>query len=94
MILTRLLSKISNNCDFISSFATTRPANCISIGPDSKIYLGFKDHIEIFYKSGQLISKWDTINSIAYITSIAIDESSVFLADAGNKNHIKHFHQR
>jgi len=71
--------------EFVSSFPTDKIATCISFGSDEKIYLGFKDHIEIYDKSGELINKWDTINSIAYITSIAVDKTSVFLADAGNK---------
>lgn len=71
--------------EFVSSFPTDKTASCISYGPDEKVYLGFKDHIEIYDKSGELINKWDTINSIAYITCIAVDKTSVFLADAGNK---------
>ena len=71
--------------DKTASFTIPAPANCINLDETGKIYLGFKDHIEIWSKDGKLINKWDTINSAAYITSIAIDESSVFLADAGNK---------
>ncbi len=75
----------NNNGDSLSSFAISGKANCITAADDGKLYLSFKDHIEIWSKKGELISKWDTINSAAYITSIAVDESSVFLADAGNK---------
>lgn len=69
----------------ISHFNVEGSANCITVAKDGEIYLSFKDHIEIWNKKGKLLQKWDTINSVAYITSIAIDSTSVFLADAGNK---------
>jgi len=71
--------------DSILSFAISGPANCITAAQDGNLYLSFKDHIEVWSKKGELISKWDTISSTAYVTSIAVDENSVFLADAGNK---------
>jgi hypothetical protein len=75
----------NNNGDSLLSFTVSGDANCITAANDGNLYLSFKDHIEIWSAKGELISKWDTINSAAYITSIAVDESSVFLADAGNK---------
>ncbi|MDF1549672.1 MAG: hypothetical protein P1P88_17730 [Bacteroidales bacterium] len=75
----------NNKGEQTATFTTSQTANCISIGPDATIYVGFKDHIETYNPAGELIAKWDTINSSAYITSIAVDETSVFLADAGNK---------
>ncbi|MEN8121763.1 MAG: hypothetical protein ABFS35_15535 [Bacteroidota bacterium] len=64
---------------------TNNKARCITIGADGRIYLGMKNYLTILNKDGSLIEKWDTINKAAYITSIAVNESSVFVADAGNK---------
>jgi hypothetical protein len=74
-----------SNGDSLLSFVVSGRPNCITAPEDGNLYLSFKDHIEIWSKKGELISKWGTINSAAYITSIAVDENSVFLADAGNK---------
>ena len=75
----------SSKGDSILSFAISGPANCITAANDGNLYLSFKDHIEVWSKKGELISRWDAINSASYITSVAVDENSVFLADAGNK---------
>ena len=64
---------------------TNDKARCITIGVDGRIYLGMRNYLEIWDKNGTLINRWDTINNVARITSIAVSESSVFIADAGNK---------
>jgi len=67
------------------SIQTNAKARCVTVDSEGKIYLGMKNYLEIWDKSGTLIKRWDTINNIATITSIAVNESSVFIADAGNK---------
>jgi len=57
----------------------------MTIGPDNHIYLGVRDHIEIWNVNGDQISNWSIISEKTVITSIAVTESSVFVADAGNK---------
>ncbi len=60
-------------------------ALCITIGEGDNIFLGVKDHIEIWDSEGNQKSSWETFNPKVIITSIAILDSSVFVADAGNK---------
>ncbi len=55
----------------------------ISFSPDGKIFLGCKNHIQLYDNSGNLLQKWDMIDSSSYITSIACKENTVFVADAG-----------
>ena len=61
--------------------ATTEP----DVNEDGEIYLGASDHIEVYDFSGNLLKSWESPNEKTLITSIAISESSVFVADAGNK---------
>lgn len=76
--------------ELIQTIKTGDKARCITVSPNGKIYLGMKNYLEVWDKSGNLISRWDTINNVARITSIAVNESSVFVADAGNKV-VQHF---
>jgi len=69
----------------VSGFEIFEPAMCIAVSPDGDIYLGLKDHVEVFDFSGNLLMQWPQINESAYITSIAVKDGSVFVADAGNK---------
>jgi len=56
---------------------------CISFAPDGKIFLGCKNHIEQYDLKGNLLEKWDDLDSSSYITSIAFKENAVFVANAG-----------
>ncbi len=82
--------RYNQNYELNQTIKTSDKARCITVGPDGKIYLGMKNYLEVWDRSGNLISRWDTINNVATITSIAVNETSVFIADAGNKV-VQHF---
>lgn len=58
---------------------------CIAPGENGTIYIGFKDHIEIYDTNGQELSSWESPGENAILTSIAVYETNVFAADAGNR---------
>lgn len=57
----------------------------IKVKDANNIFLGVRDHIQIWDSDGELKDKWEILNDRVVITSIATTESSVFVADAGNK---------
>lgn len=48
------------------------------------IYIGMKDHVEI-YREGKLSKTWPSLGDKAVLTSIAVSDNDVFVADAGNR---------
>jgi len=50
-----------------------------------RIYVGVGDHVETFDGSGKATGTWDGLGSDAILTSIALAEQDVFVADAGNR---------
>jgi len=69
----------------INEILTNSDATCITVDQDNNIYLGAKDHVEIWDTNGSRKSTWESFNEKSIITSIAISDSNVFVADAGNK---------
>ena len=69
----------------IASLSLEKSAKCLAISPDNQLYVGFKDKINILNLERFVITDWVGLNSTAEITSIAVSESDVFIADAGNK---------
>jgi sugar lactone lactonase YvrE len=65
------------------SFKTGKKLSCITIGPKGKIYLGVENHVEVWNRSGKLIRSWEASDAESLITSIAVSDHSVFVADAG-----------
>jgi hypothetical protein len=58
---------------------------CLDVTSDGKIYIGLKDHIEVYDHQGQRLSSWKSADDDAILTSIAVYKSDVFVADAGNR---------
>jgi hypothetical protein len=51
----------------------------------SAIFVGLKDHLEIYNTSGVLLKQWASAGENAHLTSIAVSGDNVFVADAGNR---------
>ena len=69
----------------ISDISLTESPRCLAVAPDGLIYVGMKDHVEVYDVEGKRRKKWKPLGRDAYITSIAVAENSLFLADAGNR---------
>lgn len=69
----------------LKSFLTEGTPKCMTVDENGNIFLGMTNHVEILDSKGKLISNWEILNNQVFITSIALDEMSVFVADAGNK---------
>lgn len=68
----------------VSNFAEGKEVRCITIA-DGNIYLGIQDHIEIFDTKGKSVASWKAVNEKSVLTSIAISDKFVYVADAGNR---------
>jgi hypothetical protein len=69
----------------VARFAINGKPKCMTVTEDGELYLGFSDHVEVLDIKGKVISVWDTLEPHPYITSIAVLDDDVFVADAGNK---------
>ena len=65
--------------------ALAEPSRCAAVAKDGTIYLGLRDHIEVFDAKGQRKALWDSPGKKAWLTGIAVTETEVFAADAGNR---------
>ncbi len=59
--------------------------SCLTVSQDGKIYVGLKDHIEVYDNNTQKLTSWKSLGSKAVLTSIAVHDDNVFVADAGNR---------
>ena len=58
---------------------------CLSVDGDGKIYIGMKDHVEVYDSSGKRLASWQDLGENALLTSVAVRKNDVFVADAGNR---------
>jgi len=71
--------------NLLKDINTGSEALSIKVGHDKDIYIGARDHIEIWDSEGGKKDSWEVRNNRVVISSIALADSSVFVADAGNK---------
>ena len=69
----------------IREFAISGDVRGLVVASDGKIYAGYSDHVEVLDSDGKVLSKWASLGDRAVITSIAVGEADVFVADAGNR---------
>lgn len=58
--------------------------SCVAMDDDGAVFAGMHDHVEVFSKAGKS-EAWPVPGPKAYLTSIAVDEDFVFVADAGSR---------
>lgn len=57
---------------------------CVAAAPDGKLYIGLRNHVEVFDAEGQRLASWEKLGLRAFLTSIAVTKDNVLVADAGN----------
>ncbi len=63
----------------------TGRCRAVSVAPNGTIYVGRSDHVEVYDPNGQQTARWDPLGDKALITSVAVTEKTVYVADAGRR---------
>ncbi|NHB69526.1 NHL repeat-containing protein [Perlabentimonas gracilis] len=66
------------------TISTSLKSRCIGVGYN-KFYIGAEGRIAIFDFDGNRQAAWESVNERSVITSIAVSEKFVYVADAGNR---------
>lgn len=67
-----------------SEIGLTDPPQCVAIG-EGGLYVGFKDHIEVYAPNGTRKAVWEALEGKPYITGLALAGDELFAADSGNR---------
>jgi hypothetical protein len=66
------------------TFPVEGTPSCIAVDDEGAIFIGVQDHVERFSKDWKKTA-WPSPAEKAYLTSIAVDEWYVYVADAGSR---------
>jgi len=66
-------------------FTVNGKPECMAVAPDGHFFMGMHDHVELLDAQGKLDASWPALSGHAWITSLAVDAESVYVADAGNR---------
>jgi hypothetical protein len=65
--------------------AASEPPRCCAVAADGTIYLGLRDHVEVFGPKGERKAVWESAGKKSWLTGLALSEGEVFVADAGQR---------
>ena len=73
-----------------TNFSLGSPPQCaVMTGEDhaagKRLYVGMKDHVEVYSLDGKRLAAWDTIGPKALVTALVAGEEDLFVADAVGK---------
>ncbi len=63
---------------------------CLAVDADATVYVGLKDHVEVFDAKGARKASWEKPGPSAWLTSLAVGEKDVYAADFGDKTVIRY----
>lgn len=69
----------------VTRFAIDGTAKCLAVSPDGTLFVGFRNHVEVLDEVGTVEATWAELGPRAYVTSIALLNDDVYVADAGNR---------
>jgi len=69
----------------ISEFEMGERPRCLAVAATGNIFVGMKNHVEVFNASGAQQARWAGAGGDALLTAVAVAEKDVFVADAGNR---------
>ncbi|MCL5098932.1 MAG: hypothetical protein M1608_15635 [Candidatus Omnitrophica bacterium] len=69
----------------LHEIALEEAPRCLAVGGDGALYVGMKDHVQVHRSPDVPGAKWETAGENAVLTSVAVGERDVFVADAGNR---------
>ena len=71
--------------DLVNEINLGRTPGCLAVAADGAIFVGFKDHVEVYDARGRSLASWHSLGPDAILTSIGVSDADVFVADAGNR---------
>lgn len=74
-----------NNGELLSEIELADSPRCLKVTDDGNIYVGMKEHVEVYDSKGTQRAKWESLGDNALLTSIDVSGDDVFVADAGNR---------
>jgi len=58
---------------------------CLAAGAQGAIYVGFKDHVEVYNAAGERTAVWNSLGDKSLLTGLAVQGQELYAADAGRR---------
>lgn len=69
----------------ISSKSMIDTATCVAVDKNRQVWVGMRHYVVMYDLNGTLVKRWNSFGENAVITSLAVSDEYVYVADAGNR---------
>lgn len=81
----KAIRKFSESGNDLGEIKLADAPMCLTVDADGKIYIGMKNHVQVYDNQQKPLATWQSLGNDAVLTSIAVSKNDVFVADAGNR---------
>lgn len=81
----KTLQVFNKDTERLSKIKLNNSPRCLTVTDDRIVYVGMREHVEVYDLKGVRKANWSTLGKKAVLTSIAVLKNDVFVADAGNR---------
>ena len=90
-IATRLgVSIVNKEGASIGEIPCASPARCVAVEADGTVYIGLRDHVQVFDLKGERIARWEAPSKRTWLTGLAVAEKDVLAADSANRTVLRY----
>lgn len=69
----------------LSSKTMIDTATCVAVDKNHQVWVGMRHYVVMYDWNGTLVKRWNSFGENAVITSLAVSDEFVYVADAGNR---------
>lgn len=80
-----IVRKFSSSGAMLTDMSIAGTPTCLTTDEGGRLFLGFKDHVEIYGNDGKRVTAWQPLGSNAFITGITLHGQDLWIADAGRR---------
>jgi hypothetical protein len=85
-VATRLgVSILDNEGKLAGQILVSSPVRCVAVAAEGTVFVGLRDHVEVFDQKGERITTWEAPSKRSWLTGLAVGEKDVFAADSANR---------
>lgn len=69
----------------VAELSFPSPVRCVAVSAEGEVYVGLRDHLEVFDAEGRRQAVWESPGKKSWFTGLAVAKDAVFAADSGQR---------
>lgn len=85
LVAGKYVTAVGGDGGVMREWALGEEGRCVGVSGEGDVYVGLRDHVEVFDRQGQRRAVWEVAGPKSYLTAVAVGRDEVYVADAGQR---------